>query len=574
MADPTKPDLEERVARLEAAVEQLLSVTATPRATPRPSQPLSQSSQPSLAAERPGPEALSAASGTASATRTPGASSSVVGGERWLSRVGVGFVVLAVAFLLKLSFDRGWITPGVRLGAGLAIGFGLLAIGLRLEATRQRLAQALLGGAIALFYLVGFAGYQLYALIPLWMALALMSTTTILAFVLAERQESPALAVIGVVGGLATPFLLETGLTNPSGLALYVSLVLIGGGGVQFHRGWLSLLGVVVVGGAIALVPFGFLDAGEAVLLPLVAVAMYWTVTTVSCMARPVLRAQEPANLHLDAVLWVIRLVVLFSSLLAVGLVAVVLRLDLAGTGLLFGALALLAGMTSWQVRGTLLSQWPSAELAALCLAFAFILVSQDQAAMFLGVAEAAVLFVLVQGGAPQSLRTLGHLFVTVAIVAFCMFAVNAPIHPDSFFREGAFVRLTVLALVAVCGLVVEPDAAPIYKGAAYVGLLVWLLSELAPQAHGAALVSIAWGVQGAAALLVSLATGSRPLQLGGLTTLGLVAAKLIVVDLSQLDAVWRILMFLGFGAVLLGLAYVMNRPSSRGGNHGGAVSG
>ena len=42
---------------------------------------------------------------------------------------------------------------------------------------------------------------------------------------------------------------------------------------------------------------------------------------------------------------------------------------------------------------------------------------------------------------------------------------------------------------------------------------------------------------------------------------IGALAGKLLLVDLAQLDPVWRILLFLGFGATLLGLGYLINRP-------------
>ena len=45
--------------------------------------------------------------------------------------------------------------------------------------------------------------------------------------------------------------------------------------------------------------------------------------------------------------------------------------------------------------------------------------------------------------------------------------------------------------------------------------------------------------------------------------TLGLVAAKLLVVDMAQVDVIWRILLFMGFGAAFLGLSYLINRQSA-----------
>ena len=42
--------------------------------------------------------------------------------------------------------------------------------------------------------------------------------------------------------------------------------------------------------------------------------------------------------------------------------------------------------------------------------------------------------------------------------------------------------------------------------------------------------------------------------------TLLVVVAKLFIVDLSELEAVWRILLFLGFGGLLLLMSYFFPR--------------
>jgi uncharacterized membrane protein len=248
MSPPEQSGLEDRVARLERLVEELLAQRKPDAERPTPVDAPSPKPAPgsSRAHERPRP---------AESVPRPVAPSpprlSAEEGEKWLGRVGVGFVILAFAFLLKLSFDRGWITPALRLGAGFLTGVALIAAGLRLEGQRRRLAQALLGGGVALLYLVGFAGSQLYELLPLWVALSLMSTTTILAIAVSERQESPALSIIGVAGGLATPFLLDMAAAHPGGIAVYASLVLLGAAPVQFLKGWPELLVTMALGGAL-----------------------------------------------------------------------------------------------------------------------------------------------------------------------------------------------------------------------------------------------------------------------------------------------------------------------------------
>ena len=138
-------------------------------------------------------------------------------GERWMGRIGIAFVVLALGFLFKYSIDQGWITPPIRILLGLLLGGALLILGLRVKGSRERYSQFLLGGAIAVFYLDGFAAFQLYQLISFGPAFTYMVGITVLAVVLSERQRYASLAVIGTAGGLATPFLLYTELVETAG---------------------------------------------------------------------------------------------------------------------------------------------------------------------------------------------------------------------------------------------------------------------------------------------------------------------------------------------------------------------
>jgi hypothetical protein len=201
--------------------------------------------------------------------------------------------------------------------------------------------------------------------------------------------------------------------------------------------------------------------------------------------------------------------------------------------------------------------------VGAAAVALGLAVVTWSSLGMFLVMAEVCVLLLLVSRGAPPSLTTVGRWLGVGVAVAFLAFAESSALDGPIGLREGAFLRMVVLALALVAALWTE-EFADFFRGAAYVGLLVWFLSELAYKSNGQALISIAWSLQGTAVLLASIRPKSQRLQITGLMTLGLVATKLILVDLAQLDPVWRILLFLGFGATLLGLGYLVNRPGER----------
>lgn len=561
---PDGGELEARVARLEALVERLTAqvedTSARGSDAPPPQPPASQPP-----ASQPPPPA-----GPSLSQRMAGS------GERWLGRMGIGFVILAVAFLLKLSFDRGWITPPLRLWMGGGIGLTLLVLGLKIEPHARRLSQALMGGSIAVFYLVSWAGFQLYHLIPFPVAFAFMCATTVLALVLAERQDSPFLGVVGISGGLATPFLLDTWSRDATPLAIYVTLILLGGGFVHFRRGWHSTLATLVLGGAAVLVTVTVTyGATGPTLFPLMAIAAFWLVGVGSPLSRWVLGPQGGAHnaeqdpgpgtmaAHRGSLFW--------TTAFTAGLLSSVFHFEQLGTALTFLALALILAVVARGLRPVPAASWPAAETAALALLVALWIYPGGEAAIFLTASAAALFLMLRARGEPGRLDVVAHLAFAVAAFVFVITSPGNNLHWFGGLFGGGLFRLGALAMAALISLQLARPASVIYRAGAYLGLLLWSFSIFQPMANGAALVSVAWTVQGAVALLAAVRQASQPLQFTGLTTIVLVAAKMLLFDLSELDPVWRILLFMGFGVGLMALAWLLNRAAAAGRDSAGA---
>ena len=234
MTEPRPAELEARMSRLEAVVDELqqavrrmeaavapgsaFDAAAPPRvhrAPPRPPVPVPESALPAAvqavpgATASPAPPAPEPTRGAPEADGEPGgplawlpAVQPALNGEFWLSKVGIGLLLLGVAFLFKYSIEQGWITPVVRVAAGAAVGVALTAWGLHVRATQRSLGRVLLGGGIATFYMVGFAASQLYGLIPSSAALAYMAAVTSAAFLLSLREDEPLLTIVGTLGGV------------------------------------------------------------------------------------------------------------------------------------------------------------------------------------------------------------------------------------------------------------------------------------------------------------------------------------------------------------------------------------
>ncbi|MGI4954116.1 MAG: DUF2339 domain-containing protein [Janthinobacterium lividum] len=69
-----------------------------------------------------------------------------------------------------------------------------------------------------------------------------------------------------------------------------------------------------------------------------------------------------------------------------------------------------------------------------------------------------------------------------------------------------------------------------------------------------------AWLLLGAVLMAAGLRTGQRPLRLAALGLVGLVTAKVFLLDMSDLQGLWRVLSFLGLGLSLIGLGAFYRR--------------
>ena len=144
---------------------------------------------------------------------------------------GITLVVAAVLFV-KYSIDAGLLSPAVRVVLGLFFGAGLIG---GAEVARRkagfvqddRVAQALAGAGVGSLYAATLAAANLYALVSPGAAFLALSAITALALGLSLRFGAPT-AVLGLVGGLAAPALVNTGESSVPLLSGYLALV-IGG---------------------------------------------------------------------------------------------------------------------------------------------------------------------------------------------------------------------------------------------------------------------------------------------------------------------------------------------------------
>ncbi len=545
-------ELERRVAQLEDLVAklQVKPVTKVPKPPPvaRPA------AVPAFI--KPKPTALTELAATKPTTSL---------GERWLARVGVLFFVLALSFLFKYAIDHSWITPTFRLIIGGVVASAMMGVGLKLHATRRRYSQILLGGSIAIFYLCGYASHQLYGLVEHTPAFFYMVVVTVVALLLAVKQDHPSLACIGTAGGLMTPFLLPTPWGTIPALVVYSSTILLGGGVILMRRGWRSLVTTLWLGGwpviwycidEIETIDRDFLWLGIPTwwwiggLLPFL---YNWKTTR---FPAPTAQAKFPPLL--------LRVGAVVSSLGAFVLISwnwhLTERKELWPLALVFAVGYLtLAFWAKARAQSLKVAVEIAVMFAALTLGIAF----EDDWAFLSLLALALGVFELAQRPSFASSRFLSY---ALMVILGLWFAGDTIAYLGT--RGGAKVDLTLmLKFFYLPALLWSARYAPTKEGkfgfqiAAYVGMLAWTFHGLRYLENGLAYTSAAWAAQGGLALLFGLNKRIQGLQHIALATLALVSGKMLLFDMANMDMIWRILLFFGVGAAFLGLSYLMNRP-------------
>ncbi len=158
----------------------------------------------------------------------------------WMA--GIMLAIAAILFL-RYSIQHGWLSAPIRMAIGILTGAGLLVVCELKAAQRYKVtANALDAAGIAILFSTIFASHSLWGLLAATPAFLLMALVAAVAVALAIRRDSPFIALLGLVGGFATPALLSTGQDRPIALFGYLLLLNAGLAWVALNRSWAILI--------------------------------------------------------------------------------------------------------------------------------------------------------------------------------------------------------------------------------------------------------------------------------------------------------------------------------------------
>lgn len=502
---------------------------------------------------------------------------SVIAG-RWLNRVGIASVIIAVAYFLKYAFDNAWIGPTGQVALGILFGSALLVFAHWLLGRGYLyFSEGIDGLGASVLYLSLWAACSYYTppILSRDVAFVAMIFVSAAMLAIALGRDSQRVAGLGLAGGFITPMLVSTG--QDAQVALFSYMMVLNAGLLVFAhlRAWRWLEGpaffftTVYFWGWYA----RFYNADK-----LLITCFFATLFFALFSAAPVIRARRTGTLHAEQALLVLlnggifllalqvllwrdhRWPLTFAVLALAAMHLIILRalpppragepplarLLFAGLALTFVTLVIPIRLDgkwitlAWALEGAIL-MWTGFRTRQWYLRGAAF-------ALFTVVAMRLLTMPDYSGTAFYNERFATYL-VTLACIGASLYLWYqnkdkvAP-NEDALFRMLG-IGFNVLALVALTmemGTAFRPDGG---YGWEYDARLKYGLS-----------ISLTWTVYAVGLLFLGIRWASAGMRWQALALLGAVVLKVFLVDLSSLRGIYRVVSFIVLGVVLLVVSF------------------
>jgi uncharacterized membrane protein len=531
--------------------------------------------------------------------------------EWWLARGGAVLTCLALVLLYQYAVERNWITPLVRVAMGTALGAALMYAASRISRSAEKtfedsigLREVLLGSGLSAWYITAFAAAVSYHLISFSFARLIFLALSIGGAWLALSERRAVLGLLAVGVGFSAPLLLPS--PNPSVpiYSLYLGTLTAVGLLLYLMRGWQSILWLT----AIAF----WWSAGEATSVGSGQVAMTLLIAFVAAaMIRvPLLRRKL---LTTGSDLYTQPTVSEHTASIANAIAARVARftgrnaeVDSLALWLIPIASALLALLfLSWTWTGVDKGVWGLIALIGAALAYRLAFDRRSSDDEFTHV-EVTAAYLLSLAGVAWIARSLGS--PSGQVSGYVLAAVGLHSFGAIYLlRTSPFVasrKLGIITLFCALGAVLASEAIfsamrPVFFEGVWtfaellaigVSLWVWWTNRRPgealsyPTLLGVAsyiaillidarvlgkiwspLVTASFAIAGTVMLIFGRERKEAATlrRLGGVT-LVVVVARLLMVDLAQVETIWRVLLFLGCGTLFLFTSHRLSARSAK----------
>lgn len=587
--------LEARLERLEVALaaHSILFPNLEPELTPETAKEPEVRTEPSVDAQPPLRDVPEFPPSTFAPPATPPRSSrpftgmgadqieSIIG-RRWVGWAAICVILFATAFFLKYAFDNRWIGELGRVAIGVVAGVSMCVFGFRYHKRGWRVfSQILTAGGTVVLYLSVYAAFGYYHLATQKATFVYLAILIAEAAGLAYLYNAPAIATMALIGGFLAPVFLHSDRDQYRSLFAYIAALDIGA--LALLKQWWGVSSLAFAGTHLLF----WLWYGEryhphklgAVMVFQTAVFLIFLIAHIG---RQLVRRRSATFEDLGLIL--INPFVFFATAYHLldanhhdwmGVFAV-------GMALLYAAAARI-----------LMNRHPLAGSEVLlvigvALTFVTIAIPIQLRSNWITIAWSVEALVMLWAGIEirvQWLRILGHslfglvllklllwdstrgralftpvlnkYFLSSLIVTACLFGAAFAYKKFATRRQIAAPRLSILLLLVAIGALWFVMSIETHTFFAARAATQKVLEDGAHQRWvGQMALSVLWSVYAGALAAIGFARRSGALRWAALGLFALTIIKAMMVDIAQLQQIYRIVVFFVLGLLLLVVAW------------------
>ena len=149
-------------------------------------------------------------------------------GMRLIHLIGIIVLVTGISIGVKYAIDRNLISELMRIALAYGAGIILYLLSVRLKSQYALFSAILLSGGMASLYFTTYAAFVYYQMIPFVLTFLIMISLTIFTVYQAIVYNRQEVALLGLIGAYAIPFLISRNTERADLFFLYITIINIG----------------------------------------------------------------------------------------------------------------------------------------------------------------------------------------------------------------------------------------------------------------------------------------------------------------------------------------------------------
>lgn len=167
-------------------------------------------------------------------------------GLKVMHLIGIVVLVTGISIGVKYAIDKNLVSESMRIILAYIAGVLLFILSIRLKKKYQLFSAILFSGSMASVYFTTYAAFVYYQFFPMIVAFLVMVALTVYTVLKAIDYDRREIAIIGMIGAYAIPFLISSNSERVDLFFSYILLINIGVVFLSYRKGW-KLMGYLAL---------------------------------------------------------------------------------------------------------------------------------------------------------------------------------------------------------------------------------------------------------------------------------------------------------------------------------------